>query len=132
MANGTIAFDTLQTSGQITGTAKSVDTDYVVNGSAKQRITFTMAGTINSSLNTTSITDEGTGIFKITMDNAMSDTSFSVATSGSADEGTYYRDLYVMGDQNLATNTYEVQCSSLGSSFYDATRVECILVGDLA
>ena len=34
MANGTIAFDTLQTSGQITGTAKSVDTDYVVNGSA--------------------------------------------------------------------------------------------------
>ncbi len=28
MANGTIAFDTLQTSGQITGTAKSVDTDY--------------------------------------------------------------------------------------------------------
>ena len=35
MANGTIAFDTLQTSGQITGTAKSVDTDYVVNGSAK-------------------------------------------------------------------------------------------------
>ena len=35
MANGTIAFDTLSTSGQITGTAKSVDTDYVVNGSAK-------------------------------------------------------------------------------------------------
>ena len=35
MANGTIAFDTLSTSGQITGTAKSLDTDYVVNGSAK-------------------------------------------------------------------------------------------------
>ena len=30
MANGTIAFDTLSTSGQITGTAKSLDTDYVV------------------------------------------------------------------------------------------------------
>ena len=28
MANGTIAFDTLSTSGQITGTAKSLDTDY--------------------------------------------------------------------------------------------------------
>ena len=35
MANGTIAFDTLSTSGQITGTAKSVDTDYVVSGGAK-------------------------------------------------------------------------------------------------
>ena len=132
MANGTIAFDTLQTSGQITGTAKSVDTDFVVSGVPKQRITFTMVGTINSSLNTTSITDEGTGIFKITMDNALSDTSFSVATSGSADEGTYYRDLYVMGDQNLATNTYEVQCNLSGSSFYVATRGEWILVGELA
>ena len=35
MANGTIAFDTLQTSGQITSTAKSLDTDFVVSGSAK-------------------------------------------------------------------------------------------------
>jgi hypothetical protein len=38
MANGTIAFDTLSTSGQISGTAKSIDTDYVVNGSAKHTI----------------------------------------------------------------------------------------------
>ena len=43
MANGTIAFDTLSTSGQITGTAKSVDTDYVVSGSAKYWITFTQS-----------------------------------------------------------------------------------------
>ena len=35
MANGTIAFDTLSTSGQITGTAKSLDTDYFVSGIAK-------------------------------------------------------------------------------------------------
>ena len=35
MANGTIAFDTLSTSGQISGTAVSVDTDYLAYGSAK-------------------------------------------------------------------------------------------------
>ena len=35
MANGTIAFDTLQTSGQIDGTARSIDTDYLLNGSGK-------------------------------------------------------------------------------------------------
>jgi hypothetical protein len=40
MANGTIAFDTLSTSGQISGTAKSVDTDYVVNGSSKSWVNF--------------------------------------------------------------------------------------------
>ena len=44
MANGTIAFDTLSTSGQITGTAKSVDTDYVVSGSSKLwSVNFTLA-----------------------------------------------------------------------------------------
>jgi hypothetical protein len=30
MANGTIAFDTLTTSGQIDGTARSIDTDYLL------------------------------------------------------------------------------------------------------
>ena len=35
MANGTIAFDTLQTSGQIDGTARSIDTDYLLMGTNK-------------------------------------------------------------------------------------------------
>ena len=36
MANGTIAFDTLQTSDSVnTGTIKSIDTSYVFNGSSK-------------------------------------------------------------------------------------------------
>jgi len=67
MANGTIAFDTLQTSGQITGTAKSVDTDYVVNGSAKTVLTYEGDGdmTIFNSLNVSSVTDHATGIPKI-------------------------------------------------------------------
>ena len=41
MANGTIAFDTLSTSGQISGTARSVDTEYIVKGSAKFFVTYT-------------------------------------------------------------------------------------------
>ena len=65
MANGTIAFDTLQTSGQISGTARSLDTDFVVNGSAKHWINFTgeSTPTVRDSLNTGSITDNGTGDF---------------------------------------------------------------------
>ena len=62
MANGTIAFDTLQTSGQITGTAKSLDTDYVVNGSAKVLGQKNTAGTsIDATLNVSSLDDDGTG-----------------------------------------------------------------------
>ena len=73
MANGTIAFDTLQTSGQITGTAKSVDTDYVVNGSAK---TWCQApadnASITSSFNVASLTDVGTGNNQVNLTNNMS------------------------------------------------------------
>ena len=51
MANGTIAFDTLSTSGQITGTAKSVDTDYLASGSAKAWANYkgTSTNAINAS-----------------------------------------------------------------------------------
>ena len=61
MANGTIAFDTLQTSGQITGTAKSVDTDYLASGSAKVWVRSTDAAVITQSLNVSGGTDSGTG-----------------------------------------------------------------------
>ena len=76
MANGTIAFDTLQTSGQITGTAKSVDTDYLLNGSGKVWCAFNGESTIaiRDSFNTTSITDNGTGDYTVTYNN-----DFSVA-----------------------------------------------------
>ena len=57
MANGTIAFDTLQTSGQIRGTAKSVDSDYLVFGSNKCWGYFDNDSIIDDSFNTTSMTD---------------------------------------------------------------------------
>ena len=62
MANGTIAFDTLQTSGQIDGTARSIDTDYLLNGSAKSWVNFEGDNTaIRDSFNISSLDDDGTG-----------------------------------------------------------------------
>ena len=79
MANGTIAFDTLQTSGQITGTAKSVDTDYVVNGSAKAWVNFNGTGTlaVRNSLNTSSVTDNSTGNYSQVYTNSFSAADYS-------------------------------------------------------
>ena len=87
MANGTIAFDTLQTSGQISGTAKSVDTDYVVNGSAKAWVNFQGTDTfgINDSFNITSCDDNGTGDYDINITNALSNASFSSTSSCTGD-----------------------------------------------
>ena len=76
MANGTIAFDTLQTSGQITGTAKSVDTDYVVNGSARVWIRASDAAVDADSFNVSGTTDNGTGDYSYDFANNMSNSNY--------------------------------------------------------
>ena len=84
MANGTIAFDTLSTSGQITGTAKSLDTDYVVNGSAKVWVNFNGQNTIaaRDSFNLASLTDNGTGDYTITFSNNMENANYIIHATG--------------------------------------------------
>ena len=78
MANGTIAFDTLSTSGQITGTAKSVDTDFVVNGSVKHWVNYDAVNeTTDGSFNQSTLTDDATGNFT---------SNYTSALSGAADK----------------------------------------------
>ena len=86
MANGTIAFDTLSTSGQITGTAKSVDTDYVVNGSAKAWISLNGDSALSrDSLNVGSITDNGVGDYTVVFTNSMGNANYAVSGACCAD-----------------------------------------------
>ena len=76
MANGTIAFDTLSTSGQISGTAKSLDTDFVVNGSAKAVLSADSDAVVSESFNIGSGTDHGSGDFSYTVTNAFTNTNY--------------------------------------------------------
>jgi len=85
MANGTIAFDTLSTSGQITGTAKSLDTDYVVNGSAKMVINYDqIADVVRSSLNVSTVDDDSAGEFTINFAASFNDINYSPSSSSLA------------------------------------------------
>ena len=79
MANGTIAFDTLSTSGQISGTAKSVDTDYIASGSAKAWVLGTNAAVLTNSFNIASGTDQGTGFYDYAFTNNFSNANYSAA-----------------------------------------------------
>jgi hypothetical protein len=93
MANGTIAFDTLTTSGQIDGTARSIDTDYLLNGSAKVWSNYVTASSfsINDSFNYASITDSGAGFATHNFTNAFANALFSyvgLAEVSSADAVT--------------------------------------------
>ena len=91
MANGTIAFDTLSTSGQISGTAKSVDTDYIVSGSCKVLSFVDSAdgsGDLLDSLNVSSSDDDGTGLVGVNFTNAMDNVNYSVALANEDGSGT--------------------------------------------
>ena len=133
MANGTIAFDTLSTSGQITGTAKSLDTDYVVNGSAKAWINFNGSGTIaiRDSINITSITDNGTGDYDITIANDMANanyaTLFGGGEGGDADSGGRIPNLAIQ-----TASVMDVFCRNLDNSAADGAVQNLGFFGDLA
>ena len=129
MANGTIAFDTLQTSGQITGTAKSLDTDYVVNGSAKHFVHFNGTGTISiytGALNTSSISDGGTGNTTVTMSS-----NLSSADGNAIVAGTDGNQIKVRTSVNT-TSTYVVLTQDSSGSAEDRDDNSGVRYGDLA
>ena len=133
MANGTIAFDTLQTSGQITGTAKSVDTDYVVNGSAKVWSQFDGSSFgLRDSFNVSGITDNGTGDYTVTFNNDMAGAS-NYSTSGNAGQfsGAAFNDVFCF-HKTIAAGSIGVQVIDAGGTIRDQTYVNCIIHGDLA
>ena len=131
MANGTIAFDTLSTSGQISGTAKSVDTDYVVNGSSKSWVNLdgTDSGAaVRDSFNVGSTTDNGTGNYTVTFSNNMinDDYAHNVTARGST---------IVFGainDGQYATTKMGIYLLNVSAALTDATYAIATLHGELA
>lgn len=72
MALGKIKADTLEHS-----TAGSLDTSYVVNGSAKAWAHHDASAVVQNSLNVSGATDVGTGLFKSSFTNSLANNSFS-------------------------------------------------------
>tara|TARA_X000001388_G_scaffold72097_1_gene62420 strand:+ start:327 stop:713 length:387 start_codon:yes stop_codon:yes gene_type:complete len=128
MANGTIAFDTLSTSGQITGTAKSVDTDYIVKGSAKTTVAATDAAVLFDSLNVSSGVDEGTGDYKYNLTAA-----FSATTLYLCNAGTCLGASNVVRVKSAEASTILLDLATMNSSFSSADASHSVATfGDLA
>ena len=131
MANGTIAFDTLSTSGQITGTAKSVDTDFVVNGSAKAwaNVNQTSSQAIRDSFNIASIVDGGSGSTRSTLTSVMGNENYSVIATCTV--VTNYNDNACA--QEITTSTYDLYCSNgSNAAVTDNSYAQSEILGDLA
>ena len=104
MANGTIAFDTLSTSGQISGTAVSIDTDFLAHGSAKSWVNHTDAAVLTDSFNISTGTDNSTGNYDLTFANPMANRTYSPAAT------TLHAQINSIGqdDADRATTFYQV------------------------
>jgi len=134
MANGTIAFDTLQTSGQITGTAKSVDTDYVVNGSAKAWGHLNMStGSFADSFNNSSATDFQTGSFHHNFTNAFANSSYSISGSHNTPSSNTASVTVAKDDsERMTTSSVNIAAFNAADGRIDATKVLTTAMGDLA
>ena len=99
---GKIIADTLEHS-----TAGSIATNYVVEGVAKAWINFNGTGTPASrkTFNTSSITDNGTGQFRISIVSAMSDADFALIGSCIGDGSTSNRTVSLMGSRGSNTTS---------------------------
>ena len=137
MANGTIAFDTLTTSDQAkSGTEKSIDTSYILNGVNKVWVNFdgsASGAASNDSLNVSGMTDNGTGDYTTSFTNNMGNTNYCHLVH--AIVASNYTQ-YLANNFAKATSSYrEEQDSFDGSSTTtnrDHTHCNLGIIGDLA
>jgi len=112
--------------------AGTLDTKYVVNGSAKAWINFVGNGTsINDSLNISSLGDTATGKFTVTMSSAMDAANYTVVT-GIQELGTANNHITsVRSDVTITTTVFGIATYS-SSTYQDVTLVYDAVHGDLA
>ena len=105
---------------------ESVDTTYVINGSAKAWSIFDGSGTaaIGDSFAVTSLTDEGTGSYTTTFTNAFSTSDYALPTST--------RNNHMIGRYSHTTTTFRLENRVNGGTETDTPYVALSALGDLA
>ncbi len=115
-------------------TAGSLDTSYVVDGSSKAWYNLNGAGTIalRDSLNITSASDDGVGIYSVSFSSNMSAANYGITTASS------YLLTSFVGNTCAPTNTYSTSgfgienLNTTHASYLDYEYVFADIKGDLA
>jgi hypothetical protein len=116
----------------ITDGTDTVETGYVLNGSAKAWVNFNGTGTIaiKTSFNVSSISDVNTGQYQVDFTSAMASpdhcTTLAVSHSSSADEGAD------LSTSVYSASNYRVNNREGGGTYRDPIRFCCDTNGDLA
>jgi len=124
---GKIVADTLEHS-----TAGSVDTQFVVNGSAKSWANFTGTGTIalTDSFNVASLSDEGTGEYETNFTNSMSNGDFAIHVTSDANTSNDGFNRTAGGSNNTTAKGHARHYES--GSITDTSLMITTVHGDLA
>lgn len=123
MAHGKIKADTLEHS-----TAGSLDTQYVVNGSAKAWAQHAGATPLDS-FNISGLTDNATGNFTLAFSNAMGNALYA-GTFGGATAGNF---VSAYNDGQFTASGFNMTCFGYnGGSLADPDHATAIIAGDLA
>lgn len=124
---GKIIADTLET-----GAGADISTSYVVNGSAKAWVNFNGTGTpaIRNSLNTSSITDNGTGDYDINFTNNFDAASnYTVAGNGNNTEALWF---CPQQNSTMLSSDVRMQSRTSAASAADLSSALASMNGDLA
>ena len=112
-------------------TAGSLDTSYVVNGSAKAWVNFNGSGTvaIRKSHNTSSITDSGTGQYVININSAMDSADYVINITGNN-----WAQIASVGGAggSLLAGTAAIRFRDGSATYTDMTISMASIQGDLA
>jgi hypothetical protein len=112
-------------------------TTYSARGIAKAWVNFNGTGTIaaRDSENVSSLTDNGTGDYTVSIGNGMNDGNYSISCNASFDGGgfTGQQNAQPKADFTPTTALYRVASSnSSNAALNDATKVYSTIHGDLA
>ena len=116
----------------ITDGTDTVETGYVLNGSAKAWVNFNGTGTIaaRDSNNVSSLTDNGTGDYQINISSAMNNSNYYVGESGANNTTSEIRH---NNGLTRTTTAVQIDCRSNNASTYvDTAYAGVALQGDLA
>ena len=125
---GKIVADTLEHS-----TAGSLDTQYVVNGSAKAWVNFNGTGTIafRDSFNHSSLTDLATGAYECNLTSSLINDDYSLVVGVGRSNTSFYFTMSCL-PSHFETAQYSLSCVTQGGTALDFEQPTSALFGELA
>ena len=111
----------------------SIATSFIAEGSAKVWVNFDgTAGSLSprDSHNVTSLTDNGTGDYTVTIASDMGNTNYSSVGSGQNTSNTNYGTVF--NPASIATGTIQVKYHNASEAIKDGAQQNVLIHGDLA